>query len=49
MDIIIRQKRLIFIILGLALIIFILVFGINAYYQENKLPTNPISDQSVTK
>ena len=48
MDITIRQKKLIFIILSSALLIFILVFGIDTYYKENKLPTNPTSDQSVT-
>ena len=34
MDITIRQKKLIFIILGLALLIFIFVFGISTYYKE---------------
>jgi hypothetical protein len=48
MDITIKQKKLIFIILASSLLIFILVFGINTYYKENKLPTNPTSDQSVT-
>jgi len=36
MNITINQKKLIFITLGLALLIFIFIFGINAYYKEKK-------------
>lgn len=48
MNITIKQKKLIFIILSSALVIFIFVFGINTYYKGNKLPTNPISDQPIS-
>jgi hypothetical protein len=48
MGITIKQKKLIFIILASALLIFILVFGINTYYKGNKLPTNPTSVQQMT-
>jgi len=36
MNITTKQKKLIFIILGSALLIFILVFGINTYYKESE-------------
>jgi hypothetical protein len=36
MDITIKQKKLIFIILSSALLIFILVFGISTYYKEKR-------------
>jgi hypothetical protein len=48
MNITIKQKKLIFIVLASSLIIFIFVFGINIYYEENKLPTEPKDDQSLT-
>lgn len=48
MGITIKQKKLIFIILGSFLLIFILVFGIDTYYKENKLSTNPTSVQPMT-
>lgn len=41
-----EQKKLIFIILSLALLIFIFVFGINTYYKENKQTSY---DQEIAK
>lgn len=47
MDITIKQKKLIFVILSSALLIFIFVFGINTYYKENKQISNISANSKI--